>query len=138
MDTLPRDTWNSFFESKEHYLKFRARWAQLNDTSDENRPLLAAAYYLLTSALRGRDWRRGFAPVTNQTKLAHGAQPLRAASQALWDCKSPYNRRAGFLAVFDGLVTEEMANAACAWLPDKIDPQQTEIESAYLSPAVGG
>lgn len=135
MDTLSRETWNGFFESKEHYLKLRALWAQLHTEPEQLK--LGPEHYLLMSALRGRDWRRGFTPVTNSNKLAHGAKPRASAATALWNVRSPYNRKY-LLEVFGGLVTEEMVNAACSWLPDRVDPAKVEIESAYLSPAVSG
>ena len=131
MDTLPRETWNGFFESKEHYLKLRARWAQLN--TEPGQPRLSSGHYLLMSALRGRDWRRGLTPITNAKKLANGGAPGWRGHLALWEVHAGVNDCPGLRQVFDGLVTKEMHAAVCARLPKgSLYGTKMEFESAYL------
>jgi hypothetical protein len=57
----------------------------------------------------GRDWRKGFTPITNQRKLANGAFVGWALFRALATVHYKFKpNEQSLLAPFDGLVTEAM------------------------------
>jgi hypothetical protein len=71
MNTLPKEITRSYFKSDEGYLALERHWSSL--VNSEARSTLGPEHYLLYQALRGKDWRKAFTPITNQKKLANGA-----------------------------------------------------------------
>jgi hypothetical protein len=108
MTTLPNETWQAHFESKEHYLQLRQRWSWLHNSPDA--PKLKSAHYLFYALLRGRDWRKGFTMFTNEVKRANGYWGAWGANVATTElkCMSVRARTGDFLAPFNGLVTLSM------------------------------
>jgi hypothetical protein len=104
MNTLPRAITARFFTFAE-YLKLRQLWSRLMNS--ERKHELSAAHHLLYLALIGKDWRKGFAPVTNPRKLANGAfqswmlfRALNRLHMRFWEEQ--------LLAPFDETVTPQM------------------------------
>ena len=79
--------------------------------------LLTAAHHLLYLALRGKDWRRAFTPISNRRKLDNGAFVAWALFRALGSLHSPWNTDA-LLAPFEGAVTPEMLARLRELLPN--------------------
>ncbi|WP_309714540.1 hypothetical protein [Armatimonas sp.] len=70
MNTLGKSITERFFqEPSTGYASLQAHWSALVAA----RTPLSAADHLLYQALRGKDWRKGFSPITNGTKIANGA-----------------------------------------------------------------
>jgi hypothetical protein len=113
MDTLPRETREAFFESAEHYQQFRQHWSWLQNSPDRPRHL-GPEHHLLVAALRGRDWRKGFRPPTNEKKLANGAGDGCGARRALFVIR--WSKRPLLLAPFNGLVTAAMLDKLTPFL----------------------
>jgi hypothetical protein len=105
MHTLPRAITAQWFPTAAAYQSFRTHWRALL-TSDRKRAL-AAEHHLLYLALAGKDWRKGFTPITNERKLANGAFYGWSLFRALAAIRSPYAEEA-LVAPFDGLVTPAM------------------------------
>lgn len=117
------------------YRALEARWAVLM----AQRTKLGPEHHLLYAALRGRDWRRGFTPISNARKLENGGFYGWALQRALRRIgAAPKNRDAmeSLLAPFDGLVSAEAVRRVCALLPTKgYYLQQDDLTRAYNLPA---
>ncbi len=139
MDKLPLNGWKANFKDKQHYIDFRARWSKLcYTTADSDRPQLSPTHYLVYSALRGRDWRRGFTPVTNPKKLANGGRDDQGWVHALQKVHSSWYE-GSTIDVFDGLVTKEMLAKVRAVLPTwnhRNGPYPSTLEDAYVNVTV--
>jgi hypothetical protein len=71
VNTLNKSTTRLFFKEEAGYAAVIARWSGLvNDVQARER--LTASDHLLYLVLRGKDWRRGFQPVTNANRVANG------------------------------------------------------------------
>ena len=76
---------------------------------------------MLYLALLGKDWRKGFSPITNPTKLANGALydwQMRHALGIIHRTSHFGLDTAPLLQPFDGCVTLEMVIALHALLPN--------------------
>lgn len=70
MNTLSKQHTECFFaEPATGYVSLQIRWSALVAA----RVPLSATDHLLYQTLRGKDWRKGFSPTTNTTKIANGA-----------------------------------------------------------------
>ena len=70
-NTLSKEVTRTFFNSDEGYHALERHWSAL-----VNSPLgktLGPEHHLLYQSLRGKDWRKGFAPILNQGKRDNGA-----------------------------------------------------------------
>jgi hypothetical protein len=105
MNTLPRIVTAQFFPGAETYAALRTHWRALMN-SDSKRDL-AAEHHLLYLALLGKDWRKGFTPITNERKLANGAFLGWALFRALWSLHNSFKDQ-WLLAPFEGIVTSDM------------------------------
>ncbi len=135
MDKLPLKVWQTHFKDKQHYIDFRARWSKLCSTDTGRGRLLSPTHYLVYAALRGRDWRRGFTPITNPKKLANGGRDNQGWVHALREIHSSYSE-GGILAVFDGQVTKEMLAQVRAVIPTwdwRNGPYPSRLEEAYVN-----
>lgn len=64
--------------SKEEYLSAMAAWTKIANRN--------SADHIFYNTLRGHDLKRGFSPIKeNSIKLANGAQPWQAFTQAKYD-----------------------------------------------------
>lgn len=96
-----------FFESKEHYLKFRQAWKDFHNNRDHMRtfeytddsgekrtgevPVLDASHYMLYSLLRGYEANRGFSKDSDHGWQAYDCalSELLRAIRSLKDVNSP-------------------------------------------------
>jgi hypothetical protein len=114
MNTLSRALTARFFLTADDYTAFQAHWRAL--LRSERRHDLAAAHHLLYAALLGRDWRKGFTPITNRRKLDNGAFHGWGLFPALYALHSQ-TCEAWLLAPFAGLVTPDMLHQVRALVP---------------------
>ena len=119
----------SFFDSKEHYLQFKAAWKQyiadgkhLRETYTDSQggickmdSALTCSHHLIYNALRNCDLKKSFSPITNQNKLKsqYSRDPYRAFEYARnsikWALKSSASNSADWLLTpFGDTVTKEM------------------------------
>jgi hypothetical protein len=111
---------SNLFESKEDYLAFRKQWSKIAAAR-----ALTADMMLLYNVIRKKSPERGFAPITNKVKLENGANPNGGYTGALSDLRYiavPKNRsaeedRVGFLATFEGAMTDEFFTKVANYLP---------------------
>lgn len=106
MKTLNKETWNNFFTDKEHYLNYRAKWAELTQKAEKGEIELTATDYLRNAILRGRDWKKGF---SMHEPHKHGRPSPCAPYGAIGT--SFRNIKSG-LGKFDGLITIDMIDEA--------------------------
>lgn len=102
MNTLSKAITAHFFASSDQYNALRAHWSTLMNS--QRREELSAAHHLLYLALLGKDWRKSFAPITNQRKLQNGAFIGWEMFQAIHRLHS-HRCEAWLLAPFEGIVT---------------------------------
>jgi hypothetical protein len=113
MNTLSRAMTAQFFPDSAAYLALRRHWSPL--VNSDRRHELTSAHHVLYLALLGKDWRRGFTPITNPRKLENGAYYGWALFHAL---RWVHNSTATWLlAPFDGLVTPAMLEQVRQVLP---------------------
>jgi hypothetical protein len=105
VNTLPRAVTAQIFTSTESYVALRRHWSAL--MRSDRRHELSSAHHLLYLALIGKDWRRGFTPISNRRKLDNGAFAGWSLFRALMVLRSP-SYEVWLLAPFEGLVTPEM------------------------------
>jgi hypothetical protein len=105
MDTLPKAITAQWFPTPTAYHSFRAHWRALMNSDRKHE--LVAEHHLLYLALTGKDWRKGFTPITNERKLANGAFYGWSLFRAVAAIHSTH-AEAALLAPFDGLVMPEM------------------------------
>lgn len=94
-------------------------------TNGPQHKALRAEHYLLYAALRGKDWRRGFAPITNPRKLENGAFYDWGAYHALRRIR--FDEVEALLAPFNGVVDAAVVERLRAFLPKF--PQSFESEA---------
>ena len=116
MNTLSRAITARIFPDTDSYNALRAHWSGL--INSERKHELTAAHYLLYLALRGKDWRKAFTPITSRNKLENGGFEGWAMFSALgtlhWQTKEE-----DLLAPFDGLVTSQMLQVIRTLVPDR-------------------
>lgn len=105
MNTLSRAITARFFPHFDSYNALRKKWSDL--INSERRHELTAAHHLLYLAVIGKDWRKAFAPPTNQRKLENGAFWGWGMFRALNTIHLTW-REAELLIPFDGLITPQI------------------------------
>ena len=131
MNTLSREITRSFFERAGGCEALETRWRALVHTGARRQ--LGPEHYLLYQALRGKDWRKAFTPVTNARKLANGGFYAWALHRALRAIHSP-RQQANLLAPFGELVDAAALERVRALLPTSA----AEFErGAYREPVHG-
>lgn len=135
MNTLSKHIMRHFFCDEEDYQRLQARMSALIhedrrraavvrkarkhdsgiDLATVDRPTLTAAHHLLYLILRGKDWRKAFAPVTRPSMLANGAGRWRAATIAIKQLHSEWHE-AALLAPFAELLANHAARTEDASL----------------------
>ncbi len=118
MKTLSRAITAQIFTDTETYNALRQQWRVL--LHSDRRHELSAAHHLLYLTLLGKDWRKGFTPLTNQRKLANGGFYQWGLFRAMALFHSEQHE-AWLLAPFDGLVTPRMLRAVRELVP-KVSP----------------
>ncbi len=114
MNALPRAMTAQFFADADAYAALRSHWRSL--VNSERKHELTAAHHTLYLALLGKDWRKGFTPITNRCKLDNGAFWGWMLFRALWSLHRDADE-AWLLAPFDGLVTPPMLRLVRGRLP---------------------
>ena len=104
MERLDTTTWQHYFETKEHYLNLRKRWAQLHKEGK-----LEGKHFLMYAILRGKDWRKCFA---TPTKTWCREERFKTAKHFFWILKSKYFMSGSFKSLFGDLVTRDMLDTA--------------------------
>ena len=113
MNTLSRAITAQFFTAPESYKALQTHWSNL--MRSEGKRELTAVHHLLYLALRGKDWRKAFTPITNPRKLDNGAFFGWGLFNALRSLH--YGRQEDLLAPFEGLVTPEMLQLVRNFVP---------------------
>jgi len=127
VNTLSRALTARFFPDIEPYVALQRYWSAL--VNSDRKHELTAAHHLLYLALRGKDWRRAFTPITNRRKLENGAFAAWGLFRAL--ATLHYSRdEDALLAPFGGLVTPEMLRQVRALLPQ---PRPFELKPEAFS-----
>lgn len=141
MNTLPRAITAQVFADPNTFHSLRRHWSALMRSA--RRRELHATHHLLYLALVGKDWRRGFAPITNRRKLDNGAFFNWGMFRALSTLHA-FSREDELLAPFDGLVTPGMLEKIRQMVPSQsaytCQPDQFSAAvfpfDAYNAPAV--
>jgi hypothetical protein len=129
MNTLSRTLTAQFFNTQKDYNALKAHWSKL--VNSPRKKELRPEHHLLYSALLGRDWRKGFSPITNKVKLANGMRKDQAVTSALDTIGWNYARNVEkLLTPFDGLVTAQMLDSLRPMLPKATSP----VTQAYNAP----
>lgn len=114
MNTLPRVVIAQILNNPQTYPTLRQHWRSLMNS--EQRYELKAEHHLLYLALCGKDWRKGFTPVSNRRKLENGAFYGWEMFRALARIHAPaYEAR--LLAPFAGVITPNMLRTLRPLLP---------------------
>src|SRR5689334_8501228 len=138
MNRLNKIQTSAWFKNAGDYDALCAYWSALvNDK--EARKGLSAAHHLLYAALRGKDWRRGFCPITNPRKLENGAFFDMGARHAINRLHSKWHEDS-LLTPFGGWVTGEMIQQIRELIPKlawEEDPLAREAYSLQNHPGKG-
>jgi hypothetical protein len=114
MNALPRAITARFFARPDDYALLQRHWSALMNSARKHE--LAAAHHILYLALLGKDWRKGFAPITNRRKLDNGAFWGWTLFRALRSLQREADEE-WLLAPFAGLVTAPMLQRVRSVLP---------------------
>ena len=114
MNTLSRAITAQIFTHPDTYLLLRKHWSRL--INSDRKQELSAAHHLLYLALLGKDWRKGFTPVTNWRKLENGAFYSWGLFRALQILHLKFHEET-LLAPFEGIVTAEMLAQVRSLIP---------------------
>lgn len=130
-NTLSKEVTRAFFGSDEGYHALERHWSAL-----VNSPIgktLGPEHHLLYQALRGKDWRQGFAPITNQRKRDNGAfynWGLCRALRRLHADSAKEKLLAPFAALIEsGALSAEVLQKVRAVLPRSV--RDFEVAPAY-------
>ena len=126
MNTLTKRETRSFFGSDEGYTALERHWRAL--VNSPVKKTLGPEHYLLYQALRGKDWRRGFTPITNRRKLENGAFYNWGLNHALRRLHSAWAEEK-LLKPFAEVVGVETLQMMRAMLPKHLD--SFEVAQAY-------
>ena len=129
MNTLPEITTSAFFDDATDIARLHTHWRGL--VQSEARHALRPEHFLLYQALRGKDWRKAFAPITNTKKLENGSFWAWGRLRALAAVHSSFSQEL-LLQPFGGIVTAEALARVRARLPRRV---QDAEGCAYLEAA---
>ena len=127
MNTLSREITSRFFANAEAYQHLRTQWRALMNSPRKHE--LKAEHHLLYLALLGKDWCKGFSPITNPRKLVNGALydwQIRRALGTIHHVAQYGSDASPLLQPFDGCVTLEMVATLQPLLPAcpyQLDPK---------------
>lgn len=124
--TTPEITTSAFFDDAADIARLHTHWSGL--IQSEARYALRPEHFLLYQALRGKDWRKAFAPITNTKKLENGGFWAWGRLRALAAVHSSFNQEA-LLQPFGAIVTAEALARVRARLPRRV---QDAEDCAYL------
>lgn len=93
--------------TKDQYTQFNKLF-----TNAANRKSISASDIILNNILRGKDARRGFTEITNETKLGHGMDPWQGYKQAKAQLISSLRwSRTSYVSKFGLDLSNELAEA---------------------------
>ncbi len=128
MNTYPDTTIPAFLADVDLH-RLRDHWRAL--VCSEARHRLRPEHFLLYQALRGKDWRTSFAPITNTRKLDNGGFWAWGRLRALAAIHSSVHEE-NLLQPFGGLVTAEILEQVRTRLPRRVQDAEA---TAYLEVA---
>ena len=130
-NTLTREVTRTFFGSDEGYYALERYWSAL--VNSPARKTLGSEQHLLYQSLRGKDWRKGFAPITNGGKRDNGAfydWGLCHALRRLHSASAQEDLLAPFAVLIDsGLLDAQVLEKVRSVLPRSVP--DFEVASAY-------
>ena len=126
MNTLSKSVTAAFFSNAADIEQLSNHWRTL--VQSEAGRTLRPEHFLLYQALRGKDWRKAFAPITNTKKLENGGFWAWGRLRALAAVHSSFSQEA-LLQPFGGIVTAEVLARVRARLPRRV---QDAEGCAYL------
>ena len=126
MNTIPETTTSAFFADATDFARLHTHWRGLIQSGAGR--ALRPEHFLLYQALRGKDWRKSFAPITNTKKLENGGFWAWGRLRALSAVHSSFSQEA-LLQPFGGIVTTEALARVRTRLPRRV---QNAEGCAYL------
>ena len=129
LDALTEDMTRSFFGSNEGYVALERHWSAL--VNSPARKQLGPEHYLLYQALRGKDWRKGFTPITDHRKMDNGGFYDWGLYHALRRLHSEWAQEK-LLQPFAEVVDAETLQKVRAMLPRHVN--SFEVPQAYEVP----
>ena len=122
MNTLSKELTAQILGGQAAWLKLRKKWAEI--LSSDRRNDLTAAHHLLANAALGRDWRKGFTSISEETrkgknKLKSWISPDQALFDALWDLRSANLDPHKILDPFEGAISVKAFEALKFILPSE-------------------
>lgn len=122
MNTLGKQTTKRFYKTETGFEAIQQAWRQLLETGYQ-----PSTYDLLSYAiLRGKDYRKGFTPITNEIKLANGQVVLGSLRNSLAKI-----RRCGASPIFNEFIIEETHSILKTILPS-VGWNLSSLDTAYL------
>lgn len=124
MNTLPAGATSLFFQTDDGWVRLREQWRTLMSDKEKARSL-TATHHLLYGAASGRNWMKGFTPLSPMTRhgqvcIENGAAPYGAALRALEEIRSAANTDAScqkLLDPFQGILSAESLRRIGCCLP---------------------
>jgi len=113
MNTLNKERTRPILGAEEIFAALERQWKIV--VNGPQKHALGPEHHLLYAALRGKDWRRGFAPITNRRKLDNGAFHGWGALVALR--RIHFGDEAELLAPLDGVIDGATLQRLRAVLP---------------------
>lgn len=124
MKTLGKKITQRFFLVEDGFSLMRKRWSELVNTG--HKP--SSTELLLYMILRGRDYRKAFSPVTNETKLFNGQNPNQGLNSAMGRLRHKKTLEEMVKTLFDGIVSPEVVTDTVRFLtPSKDEPYNDMI-----------
>lgn len=138
MNTLSKTVTQSIL-GEGGYEKFDAQWKSVASNSVK-RLELRPVHYLIAALVRGKDYRKGFKPITNARKLAHGGSwGFKHAVEELArvGTNTPYSKVIveRYMRVFGDSLTVDQLKAFQALTPTSLSINELPAE-AYVETAV--
>ncbi len=137
MTTLNKTITAGFFKSAEDYERMKEYWAGLVTDPNENKTL-TPDLFLFYAVLRGKDWRKGFAPIKNGNKLANGGKVGWCLYAALDRIHSKHTQ-SFYLATFGDFLAEgtmDKVRAILAKAPGYFEREKASADPMEFSPYI--
>lgn len=116
MNTLGKAITQRFFKNESGFDLLQNDWAR-NWQNKEWRDSLTPTHFFLYAALRGKDWRKGFTPITNDVKLSNGQRPMQVVEQIYSDLEFIAKGKEGLIEALGSEVTCDSVAQLLKFLP---------------------
>jgi len=113
MNTLPKTITQQFFKTPDGYEQCKAIWKHNLGPQGQK---LTVTHHMLYAILRGKDWRKGFTPMTNKNKLANGNFEAWAFFDAVWMLEAKHWEKETY-APFKEILADDAIEKIRALLP---------------------